>query len=105
MTLGSGFHPEARAELHGAIDRYDNRAEGVGSHSETAVLNAIGTVLMWPDSGRIWPGWTGYPAARTTGVTGFPYRVVYYVENDELTVVVIAHDKRKPGYWRDRLAS
>ena len=33
----------------------------------------------------------------------FPYSLVYFVENDTLNVVAVAHDKRKPGYWRSRL--
>src|SRR6185436_15268320 len=33
----------------------------------------------------------------------FPYSLVYFVENDTLNVVAVAHDKRKPGYWRNRL--
>lgn len=36
------------------------------------------------------------------GVTGFPYRVVYFVEHEVLTIVAVAHAKRRPGYWRDR---
>lgn len=104
MKLASGFHPEARAEFYGAIDWYDKRAEGVGSRFETAVLNAIDTALMWPDSGCAWPDWTAEPVLRTTGVVGFPYQVVYYVEDDKLTIVAIAHQKRKPGYWRDRVS-
>lgn len=104
MTLASGFHPQARAEFLSAIDWYDNRAEGIGSRFETAVLSAIDTVLMWPDSGPVLPGWLGSPAVRTTGVTGFPYRVVYYVEGNDLTVVAVAHERRRPGYWRNRLS-
>lgn len=33
----------------------------------------------------------------------FPYSLVYFVERDVVNVVAVAHDKRKPGYWRKRL--
>lgn len=42
---------------------------------------------------------------RSKGVAGFPYRVVYFVDDDWLTVVAVAHAKRRPGYWRDRVLS
>lgn len=38
-------------------------------------------------------------------VAGFPYRLVYLVQPADVVVVALAHEKRKPGYWRDRLAS
>jgi hypothetical protein len=37
-------------------------------------------------------------------VHGFPYDVVYQVEQDELQVLAVAHQHRKPGYWRERLS-
>ncbi len=30
-------------------------------------------------------------------------RLIYLVTPDELVVIAIAHQKRKPGYWRDRV--
>jgi toxin ParE1/3/4 len=33
----------------------------------------------------------------------YPYSVVYFVEEDAIRVVALAHDKRRPGYWRKRL--
>ena len=53
----------------------------------------------------MWPGWDREPVVRSKGVNDFPYRVVYFVEGDLLTIVAVAHAKRRPGYWRDRVAS
>ncbi|WP_246160314.1 hypothetical protein [Nocardioides humilatus] len=55
---------------------------------------------LWPK----WPGVHGDPVVRSKKVADFPYRVVYYVENEMLTVVSVAHAKRRPGYWRDRVS-
>ena len=53
-------------------------------------------------------GFDFYPEARAgrtlQAVTGFPYRILYFVEEDLLTVVAVAHSKRRPGYWRDRVS-
>lgn len=39
---------------------------------------------------------------RSRPIPGSPYRVVYFVSTDELTISAVAQDKRKPGYWRHR---
>ncbi len=33
----------------------------------------------------------------------FPYSLLYSVEESEILVIALAHQKRRPGYWRDRL--
>ncbi len=35
----------------------------------------------------------------------FPFAVVFYVENDLVTVVALEALKKRPGYWRLRLRS
>jgi len=34
----------------------------------------------------------------------FPYSVIYFVEA-AIIIVAVAHDRRRPGYWRERLNS
>jgi len=34
---------------------------------------------------------------------GFPFLLVYSIEVDHILVVAAAHNKRRPGYWLDRL--
>ncbi len=36
-------------------------------------------------------------------VERFHYDVIYIVRDDEVLVVAVAHQRRKPGYWRRRL--
>lgn len=78
---------------------------GVAFAFEASVDEIIDTVLEWPDSGALWPAWDGVPAVRSRSVVGFSYRLVYQLQPDGLVVVVVAHQRCKPGYWRDRLAS
>lgn len=33
----------------------------------------------------------------------FPFSLVYFVENETVKVVAVAHSKRRPGYWLKRL--
>ena len=32
----------------------------------------------------------------------FPYSVLYQVKGDELRVIALAHQRRRPGYWSGR---
>lgn len=34
---------------------------------------------------------------------GFPYAVIYVCRPDEIVVVAVAHTRRRPLYWLDRL--
>ena len=102
MTLAFDFHPEAQAEFAADVDWYDAREPGLGGRFAEAVRAAIDAAVDDPAAWATWPGWDRQPVVRSKGVTGFPYRIVYFVEHDVLTIVAVAHAKRRPGYWRDR---
>jgi hypothetical protein len=40
---------------------------------------------------------------RRRAVPRFPYYVVYLEMATHIHILAIAHDRRKPGYWKDRL--
>ena len=105
MTLEVSYHPEATAELRTDISWYEDRGPGLGDRFEVSVDSVIDGVLEWRESGSVWPSWESIPVVRSRRVPGFPYRLVYLVQPGELVVVAIAHEKRKPGYWRDRVPS
>lgn len=48
----------------------------------------------------------GRPAeegARRIRIGKFSYDIVYILRNGSIVVVAIAHQRRRPGYWRSRL--
>jgi hypothetical protein len=49
------------------------------------------------------PGVRASVVVRSARVAGFPYSVAFVELENELRVIAIAHDKRKPGYWLKRL--
>lgn len=105
MTLDVRYHPEAVAEFRADVSWYEERVAGLGDRFEMSVDEIVDSILEWPESGAVWPGWDSIPVVRSRRVAGFPYRLVYLVQATELVVVALAHEKRKPGYWRERLAS
>ena len=40
---------------------------------------------------------------RTMAVTRFPYHVVYLEHDSHIRILALAHDRRRPGYWKTRL--
>jgi len=104
MTLGFDFHPEARAEFVADVIWYDDREVGVGERFEIAVRAAIDAAVDSPESWAVWPGWGREPVVRSKTVSDFPYRVVYFVRDELLIIVAVAHAKRRPGYWGERVS-
>lgn len=43
------------------------------------------------------------PEIRRCRLRRSPYSVVYTVEIGEILILAIAHQHRKPDYWRDRI--
>ncbi|MEQ1737245.1 MAG: hypothetical protein ABL886_12675 [Rhodoglobus sp.] len=50
-----------------------------------------------------WPVWPGHPDVRRRVLRRFPYSVISLLERDEITIVAVAHHRRRPGYWLQRL--
>lgn len=93
------FHPEARDEFVGAAAYYDAAVPGLGDRFLVAVRRTTDLVLGHPTVGT-----PRNAEVRRILVTGFPYDVVYQVRADVIEVLAIAHQHRRPGYWRERLS-
>jgi plasmid stabilization system protein ParE len=103
MTLAQREHPAARAELLAGATWYDDAA--TGQELLDATREARRTIAAMPNA---WPpvqGWNRQPTVRRKGVAGFPYAIVYYVTESEIVIVAYAHEKRRPGYWKARIAA
>ena len=62
----------------------------------------VARAQRFPRSGPIVLGLESHDA-RSFGLSGFPYTVVTARVAGARTVVAFAHERREPGYWRDRL--
>jgi toxin ParE1/3/4 len=40
---------------------------------------------------------------RSMSILDFPYKIIYAQSDDVLLIIAVAHHRRQPGYWRDRL--
>lgn len=104
MTLGYSEHPEATEERLDAIRYYHGERAGLGDDLADRVRAAIQDIRDSPDSWPRIPDWDEDPLLRSRKVGVYPYRVVYYARREEVIVVAYAHEKRRPGYWKHRVA-
>ena len=91
------FHPEAEAELEEASLFYESRMAGLGKFFAAEVERTIFLVREFPEAGS-----PIGPARRRVLVARFPYSVVYRQNPDSIVIVAVAHQRRRPGYWRRR---
>lgn len=92
------FHPAADLELSEAADYYDRESPGLGAELIAAVRIATDLVSKYP---KMAPRVHG--AVRRKMIDGFPYSILYSVEETEIFVVAVAHHRRRPTYWLTRL--
>lgn len=88
----------AQQELDEAIAWYDDHVPELGDAFLFETLKALKLITQFPQA---WHPLS--PQTRRCRLNRFPYSVIYSLDGDDLLVLAIAHQHRKPGYWRDRL--
>ena len=91
------FHEFAELELIEAIAQYDAKAEGLGDRLLAEVRAAVGYIEEFPDSSPV-----NESDVRRKVLVKFPYDLFYVVTTSEVVVLSVAHERRRPGLWRDR---
>lgn len=95
------LHPEALVEFREAAEWYEERAAGIGEEFVTLFQRHIDAAASHAQPG------TPVPYARHAEVRWllltprFPYGIVLLL--DPRTIIAVAHLRRRPAYWRQRL--
>ena len=92
------FHPEAEMELIEAAAHYDLQVPGLGERFETEVRGAAEVLFQHPEIGA-----PVDPDLRRFILNRFPFTLYYSATSDVLRIEVVAHQSRRPGYWRSRV--
>lgn len=96
------YLPPAEAELFVAASYYEEQDSGLGLRFLDTVDRAAAWVVENPLASPVVLLRGVRTAVRRRRLQPFPYAVLYVVEPD-LLVVAIAHERRRPGYWMDRV--
>lgn len=91
------FHPEAEMELIEEAAYYEFQVSGLGERFEAEVRRATGFLLEHPEIGH-----PADPHLRKFVLNRFPFTLYYSVGSDVLRIEVVAHQRRRPGYWQSR---
>lgn len=91
---------EAENEYNDALDYYIERSEEVAKSFIVEFEVAIEAILQSPRRWRMEPDGT-----RIFRLANYPYTLRYREDTDVVLLVAVAHNRRRPGYWRDRYES
>jgi hypothetical protein len=103
MTFTWREHSEAHEELRAAVHWYENKRDGWGDRLVDAVETAIKSILDPSISWGFYRLRRRTPQIYTRSVAGFPLDIIFLLADGEIYVVAYAHEKRRPGYWMQRL--
>ena len=92
------FHPEAVAELLEAAKHYDSAAQGLGEEFVAAVEAQLQKLCNTPALGQS----IGNKGLRRSHLRRFPYSLIYYANEARILILAVAHQSRRPGYWKYR---
>ena len=92
------FHEEAKAELLDAVCYYEDRVVGLGHALVDDVEQAVREISASPCACP-----TIGDELRRRILRKFPYSLLYVEEPGRIRILAVAHHKRRPGYWKDRL--
>lgn len=93
------FHPEAAAEFGAAAVYYEEEVPGLGEAFISELEKVAELIKLHP--------FIGNPIDeifRRVVLVRFPFSAIYCREDEKLLIVAVAHQRRKPGYWRSRIS-
>jgi len=86
------FTRQAVLDILGIADYIRERHPSAAIDIETAIRSAIGLLAEYPNIGRDRPELD----ARALGIPRYPYTAYYRVEGEEIWIVHVRDDRRKP---------
>lgn len=92
------FIAEARREFLAEVAYYNELEPGLGARFAKAIEEAAALAVAFPQAGSPFASNT-----RRVFTKGFPFSIIYRLEQEEIVVFAVAHHAQTPGYWRSRI--
>jgi len=93
------YHPKARDEFLREVEHYAATSPRLAERYDKAVHTAAMQAASAPES---WPKYR-YKTRRVID-RRFGFSLVYLHSEGEIYIVAVASNRRKPGYWKERLS-
>jgi plasmid stabilization system protein ParE len=88
----------AQQEIHEAVIWFNEQVDGMGMDFLDELARVVRLVKSFPlASTEVEAG------VRKRLFARFPYSLIYGVEDRTIVVVAVAHSRRAPRYWLDRI--
>jgi plasmid stabilization system protein ParE len=98
------FSAEALAEIRSARAWYDGRSPEAAARFVHAIEEAVERIGEMPRSFVRVPLAGSDAELRRARLRRFPYSLVFVERRRSITIIAIAHDKRRPLYWLARIS-
>ena len=92
------FHPIASEEIVETTAYYEGEVPGLGSGFIAEVERVVAVLRDQPNIGQS----VGEELRRIL-LARFPYSLIYSIESEWIWVIAVAHYRRRPGYWQNRI--
>ena len=90
--------PAAEKELNDVVAFYEQQQIGLGDRFLNEFERVVTLLTEHPELGaRVGQD------ARFIVLNRFPFRLVYAVEESVVRIIAVAHQKRRPDFWRGRV--
>jgi plasmid stabilization system protein ParE len=91
-------HPDAEADADEAFEWYWARSESAALGFDVELRNAIDTLRRSPGICAAY-----LPGTRRMMLHRYPFFLVFRELPRKIQILAVAHSKRLPGYWRERI--
>jgi len=95
-------HSSAERELLAGAKWYEDRQPGLGDEFVDEYQAAILRTLAAPNSFARVETNKSRRIIRRCPLNRFPYYLAYEVRDDFILLLAVAHEKRRPNYWKRR---
>jgi plasmid stabilization system protein ParE len=92
------FGAAAKYELIKAAEFYDQQYRGLGDAFLDEVNQYVSLLIENPHMGR-----RIRIDRRSVILRRFPYRLVYTLDDIDIRIIAVAHQRQRPGYWGERV--
>ena len=91
------IHELAAKEFNDSIEWYELQSRGLGRKFKKAVVETVNKVKKNPT-------WylTEEDKIFKVYIPGFPFKILYTINDEEIIIWAISHLHRKPWYWQNR---
>jgi plasmid stabilization system protein ParE len=97
MSPSLRFDVAAERELNEAIDFYELESTGLGEVFLAEVERTLAQIAAFPEAAECLRH-----GVRRRLLHTFPYALLYSLRQNEVRILAVAHQRRRPFYWEDR---